>query len=89
MVDSELDPNYLLHLSMDGPNVNLAFKDKLSKHLKDHLHKSFLNPGACLLFTPCTYCFPSGNSKYVFRSKSVFHGHSLFLQAVKCLTGRL
>ena len=25
VVDSEVDPNYLLHLSMDGPNMNLAF----------------------------------------------------------------
>ena len=35
--DNELGPNYLLHLSMDGPNVNLAFQEKLSKHLRANL----------------------------------------------------
>ena len=28
VVDNELDTNYLLHISMDGPNVNLAFQEK-------------------------------------------------------------
>ena len=42
-----------------------------------------------MFFTPCAYCFLSGNSKYVFRSRSVFHGNSIFLQAVKCSMGRL
>ena len=49
MLDNELDPNYLLHLGMDGPNVNLAFQEKLSKYLGDNLDKSFLNLGTCSL----------------------------------------
>ena len=49
MADNELDSNYLLYLSMDGPNVNLAFQEKLSKHLRDNLDKSFLSPGTCSL----------------------------------------
>ena len=46
---NELDPNYLLHLSMNGSNVNLALQEKLSKHLRDNLGKSFLNLGTCSL----------------------------------------
>ena len=38
-----IDPIYLLHPSMDGPNVNLAFQEKLSKHLRDNLDKPFFN----------------------------------------------
>ena len=49
MLDNEIDPNYLLHLGMDGPNVNLAFQEKLSKYLRDNLDKSFLNLGTCSL----------------------------------------
>ena len=49
MLDNELVPNYLLHLGMDGPNVNLAFQEKLSKYLRDNLDKSFLNLGTCSL----------------------------------------
>ena len=51
VVDSELDLNYLLHLSMDGPNVNLAFQEKLFKHLRDNLDNAFLS--RYMLFTPC------------------------------------
>ena len=49
VVDNEFDTNSLLHLSMDGPNVNLAFQEKLSKHLRDNLNKSFVNLGTCSL----------------------------------------
>ena len=49
VVDNELDTNSLLHFSMDGPNVNLAFQEKLSKHLRDNLNKSFVNLGTCSL----------------------------------------
>ena len=87
VVDSELDLNYLLHLSMDGPNVNLAFQEKLFKHLRDNLDNAFLS--RYMLFTPCGYYFPSGNNKCVFRSRSVFHRDSVFLQTVKYSTGRL
>ena len=49
VVDNEFDTNSLLHLSMDGPNVNLALQEKLSKHLRDNLNKSFVNLGTCSL----------------------------------------
>ena len=45
MVHNELDPNYLLHLSMNGLNVNVAFQEKLFKYIRDHLDKSFLSLG--------------------------------------------
>ena len=48
VVDNELDPNYLL-FTMDEPNVNLVSHEKLSKHLRDNLAKSFLNLGTCSL----------------------------------------
>ena len=48
-VDNELDSNYLLPRSMNGPNLNLVFQEKLSKHLRDNLDKSFLNLGTCSL----------------------------------------
>ena len=49
MVDNELDPNYLFHLSMNGANMNLAFHEKLFRYIRDHLDKSFFNLGTCSL----------------------------------------
>ena len=43
MVDNKPERNYLLHLSMDRPNLNLTFQEKLSKYLRDNLEMSFLN----------------------------------------------
>ena len=49
MADNELNPDYLLHLGMDGPSTNLAFQRKLGEAL-DKTHKtSFLNLGTCSL----------------------------------------
>ena len=48
-VGNELDSNYLLPRIMNGPNSNLVFQEKLSKHLRDNLDKSFLNLGTCSL----------------------------------------
>ena len=49
MMEMELDTKYLLHLGMDGPNVNLCFQEKLMKALKESLDKTFLNLGTCSL----------------------------------------
>ena len=49
VVDNELDSNYLLPRSMNGPNLNLVFQEKLSKYLRDNLDKSFLSLGTCSL----------------------------------------
>ena len=43
-----LKDHRLLHLSMDGPNVNLSFQKKLSEILEDS-GATFLDPGTCSL----------------------------------------
>ena len=54
LVKSEFDPNYLLRLSLDAPNVKLAFQEKLQKHLRDNLNKSL---GTCSLHpVHTTFC---------------------------------
>ena len=42
-----LDSHYLLHIGMDGPNVNLAFEKKLRQYFEDELGSSFLSLGSC------------------------------------------
>ena len=44
----ELNPNLLLHLGMDGPNVNLKFQQDLAKYF-DEKGVSFFNIDTCLL----------------------------------------
>ena len=44
----ELNPNLLLHLGMDGPNVNLKFQQDLAKYF-DEKGVSFLNIDTCFL----------------------------------------
>ena len=45
--EPELNPNLLLHLGMDGPNVNLKFQQNLAKYF-DEKGVSFLNIDTCL-----------------------------------------
>ena len=44
-----LDCSFLFHLEMDGPNVNLSFKEKLIGHLKGETGKHDLKLGPCSL----------------------------------------
>lgn len=44
----ELDSSYLLHLGMDGPNVNMSFENKLAESLRE-INTSFLRLGSCSL----------------------------------------
>ena len=44
-----LNPAFLLHIGMDGPNVNKSFQRKLSKQLEDESNTSFLDYGSCSL----------------------------------------
>ena len=44
----ELKSDYLLHLGMDGPNVNLSFENKLESNLES-INTSFLRIGTCSL----------------------------------------
>ena len=45
--DIQLNTSYLLHLGMEGPNVNKSFQEKLSESINDE----FLDLGTCPLHT--------------------------------------
>ena len=47
--DMGWNPSFLLHLGMDGPRVNLAFQERLSKSLEDKSDTTFLDIGTCPL----------------------------------------
>ena len=49
----ELKSDYLLHLVMDGTNVNLSFQNKLESNLEG-INTSFLRIGTCSLHPTCT-----------------------------------
>ena len=44
-----LENDYLLHVGMDGPNVNLSFEKKLAKLLEEGSDSTFLKIGSCSL----------------------------------------
>ena len=46
--EMQWDSSYLLHLGMDGPNVNLAFQRRLQSHFATE-GSSFLDIGTCPL----------------------------------------
>ena len=62
----ELSSDYLLHLGMDGPNVNLSFENKLSSNL-DQTNSSFLRIGTCSLH-PTHTAFRKGIKKLYFNT---------------------
>ena len=43
------DPKYLLHIGMDGPNVNLSFEKKLLADFERKYSTKFLKLGSCSL----------------------------------------
>ena len=43
------DPKYLLHIGMDGPNVNLSFEKKLLVDFERKYSTKFLKLGSCSL----------------------------------------
>ena len=43
------DPKYLLHIGMDGPNVNLSFEKKLLAAFERKYSTKFLKLGSCSL----------------------------------------
>ena len=45
----DLKPTLLLHLGMDGPNVNLKFEQELAKHFTEQYGSEFLTIGTCTL----------------------------------------
>ena len=48
------DPKYLLHIGMDGPNVNLSFEKKLLADFERKYSTKFLKLGSIMLSTSCT-----------------------------------
>ena len=71
-----LDTRYLLHIGMDGPNVNLAFSRKLDEMLSKK-DISFLNIGTCSLH-PVHTAFINGLSEMDFNFDYFFHDLSFF-----------
>ena len=47
----KLNPKYLLHFGMDGPNVNKSFESRLSISLEEKLETQSLKMGSCSLHT--------------------------------------
>ena len=47
----EIEPNKLLQVSSDGPNVNLAFLDILNRFREDNEQPHLVNIGTCGLHT--------------------------------------
>ena len=43
------DPSFLLHIGMDGPNVNLKFQKDLKKHCEETSGETFLDIDTCTL----------------------------------------
>lgn len=59
------DVNLLMHLGMDGPNVNLLFQKKLEADLSEKYNKTFLNVGTCSIH-PVHTAFEKGLKKITF-----------------------
>ena len=47
----EIEPNKLLQMSSDGPNVNLACLDILNRFREDNEQPHLVNIGTCRLHT--------------------------------------
>ena len=67
-----LDSNYLLHLGMNGPNVNLSFEKKLLTKLEENIGATFLKFGACSLH-PVDTAFCKGITKIPFDYDKFFY----------------
>ena len=67
----------LLHLGMDGPNVNLAFEQKLKVHMQESSRVDFLQIGTCSLH-PVHTGFKNGLKELDFPFDSFFHDLSFF-----------
>ena len=55
MKEFDLEPKYLLQLSMDEPNMNLSFESELLKQLQSTFGTTFLKIGSCPLFKVHNY----------------------------------
>ena len=68
----DLESNYLLHIGMDGPNVNLSFEKKLLTKLEEDMGATFLKLGKCSLH-PVHTAFRKGITKILFDYDKFFY----------------
>ena len=78
-----LDWHYLLHIGMDGPNVNLAFEKKLRQYFEDEMGSSFLSLGSCSPHSVHT-AFRKGLEALSFDLDSFYNDIHFFSQAFQC-----
>lgn len=75
----DLDSSFLLHLGMDGPNVNLSFQRKLIDNLTSEHGTSILKLGSCSLH-PVHTAYRKGIAKIPFDVDSFFHDLHFFFK---------
>ena len=73
----DFNNHMLLHLVMDGPNVNLAFEQKLKVRTQESSSADFLQLGTCSLH-PVSTGFKNGLKELDFPFDSFFHDLSFF-----------
>ena len=74
-----LDSSLLLHLGMDGPNVNLSFERKLIDSLESEVRTSILKLGSCSLH-PVHTAYRKGIAKISFDVDPFFHDLHFFFK---------
>ena len=47
--EMQRDPDYSLHIGMDGPNVNPKFQEDLKGKFQENSNKTFLDIDSCTL----------------------------------------
>ena len=73
----QLDSNYLLHIGMDGPNVNFSFESKLAVNLEE-MDTTLLRIGSCSLH-PTHTAFGKGIKKFYSGKVNAEESHILIL----------
>lgn len=79
----ELDTTFLLHLGIDGLNVNKKFASVLILQIEEETNSKVLNIGTCL-FHPVHTSFQKGLKKLDFDFDEFFHDVHYFFQVNKC-----
>ena len=74
-----LESSFLLHLGMDGPNVNLSFEEKLIDNLNGEIGKNILNLGSCS-HQPVHIAFRKGILVLPLDFDSLFHDLRFFFK---------
>ena len=74
----QLDSNYLLHIGMDGLNINLSFENKFATNLEE-MDTTFLRIGSCSLHLTHT-AFQKGIKNFIVaRLMSKNHNIMIFM----------